>query len=374
MTRIAVNTRLLRKNQMDGIGWFTFNTMKYIVQKNPSVEFHFLFDSGIDKDFLFAGNIVPHNLFPPAKHALLNIAWFEWSVKLKLKKINPDLFFSPDGILCLGWKGKQHGVIHDINFFHNPGDLNYSNRRYYNHYFPKFAERATRLATVSEYSRKDIHQSFGTPINKIDVVYCGINSFYKPATSEIIQQTKDKYSEGLPYFLFIGTMSPRKNILGLMEAFEEYKNETGNNTKLLIAGGGMYKTSAFHQYKSKMKWGKDIVFTGRLSDDELNKVLGSAMSLTFVPFFEGFGIPLVEAMQCEVPILCSNTTSVPEIVSNAALLVDPKNISDIKNGMIRIASDESLRRSLIEKGRIRKTFFSWEKTADLLWRSIEECF
>src|ERR1044071_1414052 len=112
--KIAVNTRLLRKNQMDGIGWFTFNTLQYIVKQNPHIEFHFLFDSGIENEFIFAGNIVPHNLFPPAKHALLNIVWFEWSVKRLLDKIQPDLFLSPDGILCLRWPGRQYGVIHDI--------------------------------------------------------------------------------------------------------------------------------------------------------------------------------------------------------------------------------------------------------------------
>src|ERR687889_157102 len=108
--KIVVNTRLLRKNEMDGIGWFTYNTLEYIVKQNPGIEFHFLFDSGIDKDFLFSSNVTGHNLFPPAKHALLNLIWFEWSVKRLLDKLNPDLFLSPDGLLCLGWNGKQYGV------------------------------------------------------------------------------------------------------------------------------------------------------------------------------------------------------------------------------------------------------------------------
>src|SRR5688572_30107594 len=99
---------------MDGIGWFTYNTLQWIVKQNSQIEFHFLFDSGIEKEFLFAKNVIPHNLFPPAKHAVLNVIWFEISVKIILEKIQPDLFLSPDGILCLGWKGKQYGVIHDI--------------------------------------------------------------------------------------------------------------------------------------------------------------------------------------------------------------------------------------------------------------------
>src|SRR5919112_690730 len=154
--KIVVNTRVLRKNDMDGIGWFTYNTLQYIVKQNPNLEFHFLFDSGIDKEFVFADNIIPHNLFPPAKHALLNLMWFEVSAQRMLHKINPDIFISPDGLLCLGWQGRQYGVMHDINYFHNPKDFKWSNRRYYNYFFPKYAEKACRIGTVSEFSKDDI--------------------------------------------------------------------------------------------------------------------------------------------------------------------------------------------------------------------------
>jgi hypothetical protein len=91
--KIAVNTRLLRKNAIDGIGWVTYNTLKEITVKHPEIEFHFLFDSGIEDEFLFSKNIIPHNLFPPAKHAVLNVMWFEWSAKNLLGKLKPDIFF-----------------------------------------------------------------------------------------------------------------------------------------------------------------------------------------------------------------------------------------------------------------------------------------
>ena len=371
--RIAVNTRLLRKNQMDGIGWFTYNTLKYIVKQNPQIEFHFFFDSGIEKDFLFGDNIIPYNLFPPAKHALLNIAWFEISVKRYLKKINPDLFFSPDGILCLGWNGRQYGVIHDINFFHNPGDLKFSNRKYYNYYFPRFARKAAGLATVSEYSKQDISNSFGIEKNKIDVVYCGINSFYHPVDNTITNEIKNKYTNGKPYFLFVSTLSPRKNVYGLIKAFDLFKKENVSDIKLIIAGREMYRTREMHHYRSQMQFANDIIFTGRLDDSEINNVLASALAFVFVPFVEGFGIPLLEAMQCDIPIIASNLTSVPEVVGDAGLLVNPYNTEEIKNAMCKIAVDENLRQQLIKKGKIRKNFFSWEKTANLLWTSIKKC-
>ncbi|MFT3843919.1 MAG: glycosyltransferase family 1 protein [Lacibacter sp.] len=368
--KIAVNTRLLRKNKMDGIGWFTYNTLKYIVQKNPQIEFHFLFDSEIDESFIFGENVHSHVLFPPAKHALLNIIWFEWSVKRFLNKEKPDLFFSPDGILCLGWKGKQFGVIHDINFLHKPKDLKFSNRKYYNYFFPKYAKKAAGIATVSAYSKQDICSSYTIDENKVDVVYCGVNSFYHPVDAATVELTRRQFADGQPYFVFVGTLSPRKNVLGLMKAFDLYKKESGDKMKLLIVGWSMYKTDELVELKQQLQFGSDIIFTGRLGDDELNNVLASALCLVFVPFFEGFGIPVIEAMQCNVPVIASNVTSVPEVTGDAAILVDPENTTEIKDAMIRVVNDHELRLSLIEKGKQRKALFTWEKTAELLWQSI----
>jgi glycosyltransferase involved in cell wall biosynthesis len=357
---------------MDGIGWFTYNTMKYITINNPDIEFHFLFDSGINKEFLFSKNIVGHNLFPPAKHALLNIAWFEWSVRSYLKKVNPDLFLSPDGILCLGWNGKQYGIIHDINFVHIPEDLKWANRKYYNYYFPRYAGIASRLATVSEYSKKDIVNTFGTDPGKIDVVYCGINEFYEPVSDQIKAQVKQKYCRGAEFFVFVGTLHPRKNITRLLHAFEKFKQAFPSDAKLLLVGREMYRTNEMHQYRNSMHFKDDVIFAGPLPADELKIVFASALCLTFVPYFEGFGIPAIEAMQCDVPVIAANATSVPEVVGDAALLVDPYNVHDIALAMQRVWQQPLLRQELINKGRERKLVFPWERTAKLLWDGVSK--
>jgi glycosyltransferase involved in cell wall biosynthesis len=371
--KIVVNTRLLRKNQMDGIGWFTYNTLQHIVKQHPQVEFHFLFDSSIDPLFLFSDNVIPHQLFPPAKHALLNIAWFEFSVKNVLKNIKPNLFLSPDGILCLGWSGKQYGVIHDINFHHNPHDLKWSNRTYYNTFFPKFAKKAIRVGTVSEYSKQDLIHTYHIEANKIDVVYNGVNTFFKPVSEQVKQEQKMKWTNGQDFFIFVGTLHPRKNIIRLLQAFDQFKLQTGVSTKLLIAGKSMYRVEEMEKAHQQMQFHHDVIFTGRLNDEELNKMLGSALALTFVPTFEGFGIPIIEAMQCEVPVICANTTSMPEIAGDAALLVDPFDIRSIKDAMIKIQHEPQLRAELIWKGQKQKNSFSWERSACLLWDGMMKC-
>jgi glycosyltransferase involved in cell wall biosynthesis len=375
MKKIAVNTRLLRKNAMDGIGWVTYNVLKEITINHPQVEFHFLFDSGIDDEFLFSKNIIPHNLFPPAKHAVLNVAWFEWSAKNLLNKLSADLFLSPDGILCLDWNGMQYGIVHDVNYEHRPEDLKFVNRIYYKYFIPRSIVKACRIATVSEYSKKDIISAYKTPAEKIDVIYPGINDFFHPLTSENLkQQVKNRFTQGFDYFIFIGTISPRKNISRLMQAFNLFKQQTNSNLKLVLAGREMYRTAELHELKTQLQYGDDVIFTGRLNNDDLSDLLAAAFCMAFVPLIEGFGLPPVEAMQCNVPVIASNVTSVPEIVGDAGLLVNPYSIEEIKNAMYQIYTDNGLRQLLLQKGSIRKQQFNWKFTAQNLWDSINKCF
>ena len=135
----------------------------------------------------------------------------------------------------------------------------------------------------------------------------------------------------------------------------------------------MYKVSDIYTVYDGMMFKGDVIFTGRVPDEKINAVLGSAYAMVFVPLFEGFGIPVIEAMQCNVPVICSNVTSIPEVAGDAALLVDPYNVEQLSVAMGRIYRDDSLRCELIEKGKKQKTLFSWENTANLLWNGILEC-
>ena len=370
--KIAVNTRLLIENKLDGIGWFTFETLKRITKNHPEHEFYFLFDRKYSDNFIFSDNITPIVMNPPARHPVLWYIWFEFSVKRILKKIKADIFLSPDGYLVLNSRIKQIPVIHDINFVHRPQDLPFLTRKYYNYFFPKFAKKAIKIVTVSEYSKQDIIQQYKITEDKVKVVYNGCNKMYKPVIEGIKKQTKQKYSEGNEFFIFIGTLHPRKNIARLFQAFERFKAEAKSDFKLVIVGTKMFMTKDIEEAYFKSKYKGDIVFTGRLKPEDLHHVLASAFAMTFVPLFEGFGIPLIEAMNCDVPVISSNTTSLPEVADDSALFVDPFSVNEIKNAMIKIITDDNLRNTLIEKGRKRKEVFGWDKTAEKLWNVIVE--
>jgi glycosyltransferase involved in cell wall biosynthesis len=371
--KIAVNTRLLLKNRLEGIGWFTYENFKRIAVAHPEHEFYFLFDRHYSDDFVFASNVHPVVVHPPARHPFLWIAWFEFAVPQVLNKIKPDLFVSPDGYLSLKSNIPQLAVIHDINFQHRPKDLPLSSRLYYRYYFPKFARKAKRIVTVSEYSKNDICESFQVPPDKVDVVYNGANSDYRPLTHEEITSTKMKYTKGYDYFLFVGALHPRKNVSGLLSAFDRFVSHYRTDHKVLIVGEKMFYTAELDLIYNQMQFGDDVLFTGRLDTSELKYVFGSATALVFVPFFEGFGIPIVEAMYAGIPVICSNTTSMPEVAGDAALYVDPSDVEAIAEAMHKISTDSALRTSLIEKGKAQKEKFSWDKSAKKLWDSIEKC-
>ena len=371
--KIVVNTRLLLKNKLEGIGWFTYENFKRIVHAHPEHEFYFLFDRKYSKEFIFADNVHPIVLFPPSRHPLLWIIWFEYAVPRLLKKLKPDLFISPDGYLSLRTDVPQLAVIHDINFYHRPKDLPWSSRIYYRYYFPRFAHKAKRVVTVSEFSKQDICDSYYISPDKVDVVYNGANSEYKPLTTEEIKATQKKYSFGYDYFMFLGSLHPRKNVSGLLHAFDHFIQRYGSDHKVVIVGEKMFFTSELDTTYNQMRFGDDVIFTGRLDTSELKFVLGAATAMVFVPFFEGFGIPIVEAMYAGVPVIASNTTSIPEVAGDAALYVDPASVEEIAEAMHKISVDAELRKGLIEKGQMQCHKFSWDFSAEKLWKSIEKC-
>jgi glycosyltransferase involved in cell wall biosynthesis len=369
---IAVNTRLLIKDKLEGIGWFTYESLKRITTQHPEHHFYFIFDRPCDPSFIFSTNITPVVLSPQARHPLLFWVWFDWRLPRLLKKLKPDLFLSPDGYLSLKSGIRSLPVFHDLNFEHNPKDLPFSFRCYYRYFFPKFAKKAVRIATVSEFSKADIVEQYGKPADHIDVVYDGANESYVPLTEDLISSTRLKYTSGSPYFIFIGSLHPRKNLVNLFKAFDLFRLEHPGDIKLLIVGAKKWWTKEIRITFNQMKFSGDVVFSGRLNSDELACVLGASLALTYVSYFEGFGIPIAEAFRCGVPVITSNVTSMPEVAGNAALLVDPHQPASIAGAMKQIASNDDLRKDLIRRGHERQDEFTWQRTADRLWESIEK--
>ncbi len=370
--RIAVNTRLLLNNKLEGIGRFTHETLSRLTTDHPEVDFFFLFDRKFDDKFVYSKNVTPVVLFPQARHPILWYLWFQFSVKQYLKNNKVDLFLSPDGFSINRSNVKTLPVIHDINFLHKPENLPYFHAKYYNYNFPKFARNAERIATVSEFSKADIVNNYNINPALIDVVYNGVNASFNPLAKEEALKVIKKYSFGSPFWFFIGSIHPRKNIINMLKAFDEYKKASNSSDKFLLAGNKKWWTREMQQTLASMKHANDVVFLGRISDQEYLKLLPSAKGLLYVSKFEGFGIPIIEAFSCETPVICSNVSSLPEIAATAAICVNPESVNDISNGMLKIHLDDKLRSKLISEGVKRAKTFTWQNTSDLLWKSIQK--
>lgn len=368
--KIAVNTRLLLKDKLEGIGWFTYESMKRIVLNHPEHTFYFIFDRKHDPQFIFAENVIPVEIFPPARHPYLWYVYFEFSIPRILRKLKPDLFLSTDGWLSLRTNVPQVDVIHDLNFEHRKDFLKSKYQNYYTRFFPKFARKAVRIATVSEFSKQDLQRFYRIPKEKIDVVYNGSNAVYQPLTEDKQQRVRQKYANGLPYFLFVSAIHKRKNLANILRAFEQYKAQTGADTQFVVVGARAGKQDELDEVLRSMTFAQDVRFLGRLSAEELSQVMASALALVYATLFEGFGIPIVEAFNAETAVITSNVTSMPEVAGEAALLVDPTSVEQIADAMTCLATDENLRQELIAKGREQRKLFSWDQTAQRLWDCV----
>jgi glycosyltransferase involved in cell wall biosynthesis len=355
---------------MEGFGWYTYEIVKRLVENHPEHEFIFFFDRPFDEKFVFGSNVTPVVLNPPARHPILFRIWFNYSVKRALKTYGADLFFSPDGFLSLTSHIPQIGVIHDINFEHHPEDLPRLAKNYLRKYFPRFARKAVHLLTVSEYSKQDICKTYGIDPSKVTVSWNGASTRFNPIPNDQKEIVRTKYSKGKNYLLFVGALHPRKNLKRLIEAYSNLlQSEPSFDYELVIVGEALWKRSGF-ELEIKEETKSRIHCTGHLSLDELAHVMASASVFTFVPYFEGFGIPLVEAMRCGTPILSGNLTSLPEVAGDAAFYCDPLDVDDITAKLKEICSDEALRNELSQKGLQRSKLFSWDQSAETVWKVI----
>ncbi|UOQ50928.1 glycosyltransferase family 4 protein [Hymenobacter cellulosivorans] len=370
---IAVNVRfLLPGDKLEGIGRFSFETLSRLVRQHPEHTFHFLFDRAYDPRYLFADNVVPHVLLPPARHPFLFVAWFEGAVASWLNKHRPAVFLSPDGFTTLRTKVPRLTVIHDLAFEHFPQDVDWLQRKYYHYFTPKFVRASARIVAVSEATKQDLVKTYGTPADKIRVVYNAADAHFRPLPAEEQQDVRDRFSAGKPYFLFVGALQPRKNLVNLLQAFDQFKTRTGSATKLLIVGRTAWKAGAMFDTYQQMQHRGAVHLTGRVTDVELVQLYAAAQATVYVPYFEGFGIPIIEAQACASPVLTSNCSSMPEVAGEAALLVDPLSVASITEGLTHLETDATLRTELVQQGLTNVQRFSWVRSAEQIWQNIVE--
>ena len=372
--KIAVNFRMVQEGNLTGIGFFTAESFRRIVASHPEHTFYFIFDEEIQEKYRTSPNIVLVKTPVKARfRRTLLWAWFEIVLPHTLRKIKPDLFIAPDSIMPLSVKIPALLVIHDLNFEHYPAFMPKGICKFYRKYTPKYIQKARRVAAVSEFTKSDIVQTYGSNAERIDVVYNGYNGGFDPVSDEKRLEVQQKYAQGSPFFVFIGTIHPRKNLINQLKAFDLFRKQNPDaKHKFLLIGTNWIWRSEDKETLEQLKFKEDILFLGRVYDEQLREITAAAEALLFVSVFEGFGIPILEGFYSEIPVITSNVSSMPEIAGDAAICINPFQPQEIADAMTKVVCDTDFRQHLIEKGKEQRSKFSWDKTAALLWESIEK--
>ncbi len=369
--KIAINTRFLLKDRMEGIGWYTYEICKHMVAAHPEDQFYFFFDRQPAAEFIFGENVHPVILFPPARHPILFYIWFEIAVGQALKRIDADVFFSPDGFLCLNSSVPSFITIHDVAHIHFPEFVPYMMRKYYRYFMPKFVKKAQKIFTVSNYSKQDLLKTYKVKAEKILVFPNGCREIFAPLEIKQIKITRERIAGGDRYFVCIGSIHPRKNLAMTIRAFSKYR-QLGYTGKLVIVGRMAWHTTAVKKAIEDSLYRNDIILTGTVSDQELVNILGASDALVYTSLFEGFGIPILEAMQCGVPVIASNTSSMPEVGGNAALYVDPISLESIVAAMVTIHKDPVQVLELLNSSKEQMSKFNWTIASKGIYSSFKE--
>lgn len=370
--KIAVNTRYLVPDQLSGYAVYTHEIMSRMVRQHPEDAFVFYYDRKLPSNYIYGENVRASWIFPPARDPWLFRVWYHIRVRQALNRDKPDVFFSPDGFMPLKCPVPAVITVHDVAHRRFPDQVPSRILKYYNTYLPKYLEHTGRVITVSNSSKKEICKWYDIHPDKVKVVYNGVSSRYKPLSNEDVAAQREQWSDGRPYLLFVGMIHPRKNIDNLIRAYDKFRETSSLDYPMLIAGSKHWQYEAVDQAWRQSAFKQDIRFLGFVPNDELPKLTGGARLLCYISLYEGFGLPVLEAMACGVPVLCSDRGSIAEVAGDAARLVNPGDEEAIGAAIREILEDPDSLDRLSRLGRERAMQFSWDRAAEETYAVLNE--
>ncbi len=289
-----------------------------------------------------------------------------------------DIFHATDHLLPRFSRVRGIFTLHDLIFLFHPEAHKPMNRWFLTLMMPRFLRAADTIIAVSECTKRDAVRCYGIPEERITVIYEGVNPRFRPADPEAIAAVRQKY--GLPerFILYVGTIEPRKNLTALLEAYTALMERPATcdlrpapcalrpapcDLRLVIVGKKGWLYEGFFRKLRELGLEDRVIFTGYVPDEDLPALYSAADLFVFPSLYEGFGLPVLEAMACGLPVVCSSTSSLPEVAGDAALLVPPTDVRALTEAMERVLTDERLRARMRARGLERARRFSWEQAA-----------
>lgn len=356
--RIGVDARLIH-HQPAGIGKYTWHLLRALSQLDLDDEFIIFQHRRYGEQLVSQRNFRRATLFAPV-HTRLE----QYMLPVELLRFQLSLLHCTDFIPPLHTPIPTVITVHDLAFLHYPHFLTAESAAYYSQ-IDRAVRAARHIIVPSESTKRDVVGMLGVRANKISVIYEAAAEIFRPLPiAETQAEMQAQFNIPQSYILFVGTIEPRKNISGLLNAFHGLRATYGHSeTGLVIAGGTGWLYEETLEMVRKLDLEPSVHFLGRVSDETLHKLYVGARLHVHPAHYEGFGLPPLEAMACGTPTIVSNVSSLPEVVSDAALLVDPNSWEEITVAMHRLLSDAALHAELRQKGLQRASCFSWQRAA-----------
>lgn len=356
--RIGINAVTLEKQ--GGIGTYIINLIKHL-EKIDRINEYILYSNPITADRYTPKE---ENFFVKSVNELYRIPGFLYlvyfSIELKRRKI--ELFHGPCFLLPPVKVCKYIVTIHDLTFKVYPQMMKGLDSLYYNLFVPLSAKNADVIIADSFNTKKDIIKYLGIDEKKIEVVYPGVDERFSPIQNiSQLDNFQRRYNLPANFILTVSTLEPRKNIIRLVNAYHKLK--TSLDHKLVIAGAKGWKYSSVFERVKELNLQNSVIFTNYIPDEELPLLYNLADMFVFPSLYEGFGLPVLEAMACGTPVITSNVASLPEVIGEAGLLINPLNENELVNAIYQVLSDKKLSTQLAQKGIKQAKLFSWEKSA-----------
>lgn len=366
--RIGIDARSTQvvKEKYRGIGRYTLNLINALARIDESNQYH-----------LYINGLWPCDIGTPADNFCLDsgMAWplfsrsrfLEWQVRapadLRARRFDVFHFTFSQNVPLLK-SGPIVVTVHDLisiifreHYRHN------KLRPLFDWMWTKATKKADRIIAVSESTKRDIIEYLDVPEDKIKVVYEAADPIYGPVTEDEVESAKKRFKINGSYIMYVGGMDPRKNLEGLLDAYRRLPTDLSREHKLVVVGRLDQWYPEIEKLISEFGLRERVIFTGFVPDEMLVALYNGASVFVLPSLYEGFGLPLLEAMSCRTPVVCSNAASIPEVIGDAALMVDPRDVDGLAAAIERALTDSELREDLREKGFKRAKSFSWEKTA-----------
>lgn len=350
-----------------GIGQYVHHLVQAMLAQDKTNQYTLL-SSGRPAEkraFPEAANVRERSLFIPDRY--LSILWYRLGLPLKADYFTGpiDLYHGLDFVLPpLSNSIRKLVTVHDLAFLEHPETAVPELAAYLNKTVPAAVERADVVAANSYTTRQALITHYQTPAEKITVIPCGVGAqFQRMADPVYLAAVRHKFQLPQPFILSVGTLEPRKNHLGLIKAFAEIPHSRTDAVKLIIVGGKGWMYEETRQAVMTLHLEAQVRFLGRVSEQELIALYSMAELFAFPSFFEGFGMPPLEAMACGAPVITSNTSSLPEAVGDAALLIDPHNIHAIADALTHLLDNPQVGAELRQKGYQQAQRYTWSGSA-----------